>query len=105
MLITRLGWPEGSWSLPLTEKSSLPGPNGSRVTLKKWMEDSANSDRASSVFFVLKSWAAKRTHSAFFTLGLQITLPEKKDNKTATFSKFFMPAAMEYHFQFCLGRC
>ncbi|KAJ1323221.1 Clr5 domain-containing protein [Microdochium nivale] len=74
---------DGAWSFPVIDKSSIPGPDDTRIALQPWMGDSTNSHGASSVFGVLKSWAAK--HSiAFFNLGLQVSLSEKEYSQTAT---------------------
>ncbi|GFP55827.1 hypothetical protein TASIC1_0005068500 [Trichoderma asperellum] len=76
---------EGSWSAPLLEESSVPGPNGTRITLEKWIKEPENSVQATKVTSLLGEWAATHTHSAFFTLGLQVELPEKEESHTATF--------------------
>lgn len=66
----------------------MPGPNGTRMTLEKWIKEPENSVQATKVTSLLGEWAATHTHSAFFTLGLQVELPEKEESHTATFSRW-----------------
>ncbi|KAJ5713547.1 uncharacterized protein N7483_010728 [Penicillium malachiteum] len=76
---------DSDWGLPDMQASSVPGPNGSRLSLQEWTEEAENRSRQASVMHVLRSWAADHRDSALFTLGLQIQLPEKEDSRTPSF--------------------
>ncbi|EUC47000.1 hypothetical protein COCMIDRAFT_25055 [Bipolaris oryzae ATCC 44560] len=78
-----------AWSSPQSKYTTCPlGPNGADITIDEWgvlHED--NTEKLSKIKKVLEKWATRHKDSAFFTLGLQISVPRKEDSPLPTFSR------------------
>ncbi|KAK0614429.1 hypothetical protein B0T14DRAFT_499699 [Immersiella caudata] len=74
------------WGLPNTQLSTCPGPNGTRIKLDDWAEaDDDNERKYTKLKSVITNWATAHRLSAFFTLGLQVRVPQPEDNPLPTF--------------------
>ena len=62
----------------------MPDGKGGQMTLENWTKNPDNNAMYSMVAGTLTNWAASAKHKAFFTLGIQLKLPEA-DRKYSTY--------------------
>ncbi len=71
------------WGLPDFELSTCPGPDGKRIRLDDWADlDQDNQVKYTKLKSVIQNWAAAHRVSAFFTLGLQVRVPQPEGRST-----------------------
>ncbi|KAI0448400.1 hypothetical protein F5B21DRAFT_121905 [Xylaria acuta] len=71
-----------AWALADPELSTVPVGSG-RQTLNEWEKNPDNKYKASKVKGSLQAWAADREYSAFFTLGLEVQIPDPVNDAEA----------------------